>query len=301
MRDEGRDLETLARDLATDGVSRRTALRRLLGVALGAAMPGTLLAGSARAGSVCTPGEQIPCYEPSTGCVFDNVSGDYICQGTCRAGTRTCLENGSFGECVGDVGPSAEVCDGLDNDCDGVVDNGFPVGEQCNNGLVGACYREGVMVCNGAGDGVVCDAPAGQPQQELCNGLDDDCDGQTDEDFPDLGQPCQCPNGESSVRICSADGTTTECSCDAVVPDTTITRDPGDKTTDRTPKFKFTSDVDGATFECSIDNRPFKECSSPHVTRRLSFGRHVFKVRAVSGGASDPTPARHRFKVIRGS
>ncbi len=46
---------------------------------------------------------------------------------------------------------------------------------------------------------------------EACDGVDNDCDGSTDEDFPDLGQECsngQCPAG---IFICSDDGTHVLC------------------------------------------------------------------------------------------
>ena len=47
--------------------------------------------------------------------------------GVCRDGTQTC-SSGTFGVCGGQVLPTAEVCgDGLDNDCNGVVDNGCVV------------------------------------------------------------------------------------------------------------------------------------------------------------------------------
>jgi len=59
----------------------------------------------------------------------------------------------------------------------------FVVGEQCFEG-VGACEAGGVTQCV-AGD--FCTAAQGAPSAEVCNGLDDDCNGIVDNDPTDLG------------------------------------------------------------------------------------------------------------------
>jgi hypothetical protein len=74
---------------------------------------------------------------------------------------------------------------------------------------------------------------------------------------------------------------------------------PAKKTHDRTPTFRFTSPEDGATFQCRVDGGRFRTCRSPFTTKKLSFGRHTFKVRARDrSGEVDPTPAAYRFQVL---
>jgi hypothetical protein len=82
-------------------------------------------------------------------------------------------------------------------------------------------------------------------------------------------------------------------------PSTTITAKPPPRTRDRTPTFRFRSTPAGATFQCKLDGAPFKSCRSPLTTKALSFGSHTFQVRAIAAGASDPSPAKHQFKVVK--
>lgn len=82
-------------------------------------------------------------------------------------------------------------------------------------------------------------------------------------------------------------------------PDTKITRNPGATTRDRTPTFRFRATITPATFECKVDHGAFKACRSPFTTKKLTFGRHLVRVRAKAGGKVDPTPARSSFKVVK--
>src|SRR5690606_25025060 len=129
--------------------------------------------------------------------------------GECRSGTLACV-SGSL-TCVGAVGPMPEVCNDLDDDCDGVVDDGLDVGAPCGTD-VGEC-TPGRVACV-AGE-TVCTCPPGYalatrtvggvPEElcvpdppgtlvETCNALDDDCDARVDEELP-LGGTCGMSEG----------------------------------------------------------------------------------------------------------
>jgi hypothetical protein len=90
-----------------------------------------------------------------------------------RRTVRRCQPDGFFGPCEGDIGPFEEICNGLDEDCDGVVDNGFGIGEACDGPDTDVCLDD-VRTCDGCS--------AGPNNLEICNGVDDNCNGVIDSD-----------------------------------------------------------------------------------------------------------------------
>jgi len=74
----------------------------------------------------------------------------------------------------------AEICDNKDNNCNGLIDEGFNVGQSCSVG-VGECARTGQYVCKADGTGTECNATPGTPTPEVCDGLDNNCNGIIDD------------------------------------------------------------------------------------------------------------------------
>jgi len=145
------------------------------------------------------------CGECGNACVVEN--GQPFCNGgdcdvlSCAQGFVNLdgeADNGC--ECALSNG-GVEICDGLDNDCNGVTDDANrvvpPEDFDCLNqglcrGVVPAC-RDSAWVCP---------YPDGYEAEETrCDGVDNDCDGDRDEPFPDLGRPCA-----DGVGVCRREG-----------------------------------------------------------------------------------------------
>ena len=108
--------------------------------------------------------------QATTTCFESNDSGNC-------AGSRTCTAAG-LTECDAEI-PADEVCNGLDDDCDGLADEQLSGGECLVTNTSGSCA--GIEVCEGGM--LSCDGP--DPAPEACDGQDNDCDGELDEGYPD--------------------------------------------------------------------------------------------------------------------
>jgi len=74
---------------------------------------------------------------------------------------------------------AAETCDGIDSNCNDILDGSENLTRQCGTSNIGAC-KLGIESCNDAGEWYGCTAIG--PAPETCDGKDNDCDAQTDED-----------------------------------------------------------------------------------------------------------------------
>jgi hypothetical protein len=171
---------------------------------------------------VCSSDERGPMTETCNG-VNDDCDGQtdegfnlgLPCDGgdgdLCLEGQIACDGMGGA-VCNDGTGTNAELCDFVDNNCNGVNNEGFVTGTPCDGPDADLC-NEGAMVCAVGGMSTVCSDVSGD-NIELCNNGDDDCDGQTDEGFPQKGQACDGGDTDMCIEgvfVCNGPGTGVTC------------------------------------------------------------------------------------------
>jgi Notch 1 len=127
------------------------------------------------------PNKGTPCTVTQGGCTAQGV---YICDPNNPAGSTICNAV---------ITGTAEVCDGLDNDCDNVVDNGFPDTDGDGYNQCSDCCDTGNELMTGCDAGSRASINPGAA--EVCNGRDDNCNLSIDETDPQLNAPCGIDSG----------------------------------------------------------------------------------------------------------
>ncbi|MCZ7681315.1 MAG: putative metal-binding motif-containing protein [Sandaracinaceae bacterium] len=138
---------------------------------------------------------------------FACVAGSGVsCTTSCGStGTQTCDATCTMGSCV----PPAEGCTGMDDDCDGMIDETVECSAGAMESCTTSCGSTGMRTCTAA-----CTFGSCTPPAEVCNGADDDCDGSIDETFtcvPGAMGSCTSSCGTTGTRTCTSSCTWGSC------------------------------------------------------------------------------------------
>jgi hypothetical protein len=171
----------------------------------------------------CSVGNQINCgqgicartvaqcdgYGTINTCVAGSCAADAdCCPAAANGGPAIDCSTYSCNVATGVCNAHAEVCNGVDDNCDGLVDNGLPTTATCGSG---PCARA-VYPCDSAGNVVACTPDFSKVAPEVCDNIDNDCNGIVDDGLPNP----QCGQGlcQRNVYSCSAGGVPTVCTAD---------------------------------------------------------------------------------------
>ena len=192
------------------------------GVALDSACSPSADTDAGDAGPTCDPdsGDPAGCpCDPNSVKTADCYTGPLGTsgKGICKTGKRTCNPDGKYTACEGEVTPQPETCNYTDDDCNGLIDDLPDIADaaviaRCNSPACdNAGFADAAITCWGPDPGICgagVKACAGTPNggeptgcnefihggvPEVCNGVDDDCNGSIDDGLDNEGA-CDVPN-----------------------------------------------------------------------------------------------------------
>jgi hypothetical protein len=167
----------------------------------------------------CMNGQVVDSCQPGAGAANDStcngtdddcngsIDEDYVArtttcgEGACRSeGGTSCVAGQEQDSCTpGTPAANDATCDGVDADCDGQVDENY-VPRQSTCG-VGACASTGTTSCVQGQEMSNCQPGTPAANDATCNGIDEDCNGNADEDYAPVSTTC-------GVGACASTGTT---------------------------------------------------------------------------------------------
>ncbi|HEX5660385.1 MAG TPA: MopE-related protein, partial [Polyangiales bacterium] len=203
--------------------------------------------------------------------------GTGACAGT---GEFRCIEGSAQDSCrVGTMQPNDPTCDGVDDDCDGTKDENYaPVPSACG---VGACRRSGQINCVSGRPSDTC--RAGAPASDNnCNGIDDDCNTQVDEDYV-------VPTSTCGLGVCQRSGVI---NCVAGQLQNTCVAGAPNSANDGPPANGLDDDCDGQVDEdACVDRTPRTYSVGSYANIAVPAGCLTASVRlwGGGGGAGDQT------------
>ncbi len=117
-----------------------------------------------------------------------------ICNTGCSPqGYKICTNEGLKDTCISEASAAQDLCDGIDNDCDQKTDEDAIASSYSDCG-VGVCAARGESRCVMGEIQVISECMPDQSKQtmEICDDLDNNCDGVVDDGFDKLNDPMNC-------------------------------------------------------------------------------------------------------------